>query len=144
MNHTLEAAIKKPINEVIAFHQNPEKYPLWMEGFIAHQIVSGNQGEKDAVSKFTFDMKGRTMEMNETVLESNLPEKYSVRYDGPGMVNKVSFSFSEIDEATTKIVNYNEYEFSGFMKIIAFFMGGAFKKQSQKYLDEFKAAVENE
>ena len=144
MNHTLEVTIKKPINDVIAFHQDPEKYPLWMEGLKNHEVISGKAGELDTVSTFVFDMKGRTMEMKETVIESNLPEKYEVRYDAPGIVNTVGFSFSKIDEESTKVINYNEFQFSGFMKVISFFMGGAFKKQSQKYLDDFKAAVENE
>lgn len=142
MKHTLETTINKPIDEVISFFLDPGNYPLWMEGLQEHKVISGKAGEKGAESTFTFDMKGRTMEMKETVLESSLPERYQVQYDAPGMVNKVGFIFSFIDGETTKIINDNEFEFSGFMKVISVFMGGAFKKQSQKYLDDFKAAAE--
>ncbi|MBO6522334.1 MAG: SRPBCC family protein [Balneolaceae bacterium] len=144
MNYTLETTINKPLDEVIAFFEAPSNYPLWMEGLKEHQTTKGSHGQEGAESRFVFDMKGREMEMTETVLVSNLPEKYTVQYKAPGMTNKVELRYSEIDANTTKVVSYNEFQFSGFMKIISFFMGGAFKKQSHKYLDDFKSAVEKE
>ncbi len=144
MNHTLETTIDKPLQEVISFFRDTSKYSLWMEGLQEHRITKGSAGEVGTEAIFVFDMKGRIMEMKETVLISDLPKKYLVQYDAPGVLNKVEFGFSEIDENTTKVINYNEFKFSGFMKIVSFFMGGAFKKQSQKYLDSFKSAVEKE
>ena len=37
-----------------------------------------------------------------------------------------------------------EFQFKGFMKIMAFLMPGAFKKQSMQYLKDFKAFAENQ
>ena len=36
----------------------------------------------------------------------------------------------------------NEFQFKGFMKLIGFFMPGAFEKQSFKYMKDFKAFAE--
>ena len=41
-------------------------------------------------------------------------------------------------------VSESEFQFQGFgMKLFGFLMPGAFKKQSQKYLNDFKNFVEN-
>ena len=42
------------------------------------------------------------------------------------------------------VINDQEFRFKGFMKIIGLLMPGAFKKQSKKYLEDFKYFVENE
>ncbi len=144
MNHTLEATINKPLDEVITFYKNPEKYPLWMEGLKEHRNIKGSHGEEGTESVFVFDMKGREMELKEAVLISDFPHKHAVQYNTPGMIHTVEFEFSEIDEQSTKIINHNDFQFSGFMKIMSFFMGGALKKQSQKYLDAFKSAAEEQ
>jgi hypothetical protein len=53
--------------------------------------------------------------------------------------------FTAIDDNTTKYESISEFNFKGIgMKLVGALMPGAFKKQSQKYLDLFKQFVENE
>ena len=40
------------------------------------------------------------------------------------------------------LTNEQEFQFKGFMKIVAFIMQGAFKKQSLKYMTAFKTFAE--
>lgn len=52
-------------------------------------------------------------------------------------------SFEVINDHTTKWISESEFQFSGFMmKLMGFLMPGAFKKQSIKYLGDFKAFAE--
>jgi hypothetical protein len=41
-------------------------------------------------------------------------------------------------------VTEQEFQFSGFMKLIGMFMPGAFKKQSCKYMNAFKEFAERQ
>nr|MBA3286280.1 SRPBCC family protein [Nitrosopumilus sp.] len=60
-----------------------------------------------------------------------------------GVYNIVSNKLVKLSENKTKYITEQEFEFKGFMKIIAFLMPGAFKKQSLKYQKDFKYFVEN-
>ena len=61
-----------------------------------------------------------------------------------GVYNIVINRFEKVDKNTTRVINDQEFRFKGFMKIIGLLMPGAFKKQSKKYLEDFKYFVENE
>ena len=73
-----------------------------------------------------------------------MPEEFSGTYEANGVLNIQKNYFEEIDENTTKWVSESEFQLSGFMKIMSWFMPGAFKKQSQKYLDQFKVYAEDQ
>jgi hypothetical protein len=57
--------------------------------------------------------------------------------------NEVEMKFEKIDDNTTRQINHSYFEMKGFMKLMGFLFKGMFKKQSMKYLDGFKAYVEN-
>ena len=84
------------------------------------------------------------MEMIETIQVKNLPDLFITTYDVKNVWNEVRTHFEKIDDSTTKYWTENEFKMKGFMKLMAFFMPGAFKKQSQKYLVLFKEFVEKE
>jgi NRPS condensation-like uncharacterized protein len=60
-----------------------------------------------------------------------------------GVVNTISNKFEKISENQTRYYTENEFKFHGFMQFVAFLMPGAFKRQSQKYLDAFKKFAES-
>ena len=82
--------------------------------------------------------------MIETITVKNLPHEFSGTYEAKGVWNEVKNYFEQIDDQTTRWRSESYFKFSGFMKIIGFLMPGSFKKQSQKYLDQFKAFAEEE
>lgn len=82
------------------------------------------------------------MEMIETVTVRNLPHEFSGTYEAKGVYNIVSNKFVSISNNKTKLTNEQEFQFKGFMKIVAFIMQGAFKKQSLKYMTAFKTFAE--
>ena len=84
------------------------------------------------------------MEIFETILIKNLPEIRKGLYEHKHMVNTMTSRFKEISPEKTLFEAEIEYtKFIGFVpKLMAFLMPGIFKKQTQKWLDQFKAFAE--
>ncbi len=81
--------------------------------------------------------------MIETITKRNLPEEFTGTYEAKGVFNIAKNSFIPIDENKTKYVTEQEFQFSGFMKLMGAVMPGAFKKQTLKYMKAFKEFAEN-
>jgi hypothetical protein len=105
--------------------------------------ISGEPGKPGAKSRLKYQMGKRLIEMEETITKNNLPHEFDGTYSAKGVFNIMKNKFVPVGENKTKWVSETEFQFSGFMKIIGFFMPGAFKKQSQVYLDKFKKFAES-
>lgn len=143
MKYTVEVEIKKPIEQVIALFDNPKHMPKWMDGLESFEHLSGTPGQPGAKSKLKFRMGKREMEMIETVITRKLPEEFSGSYEMNGVKNIVKNKFIKTSENSTKYISECEFQFTGFMKIIAFLFPGSFKKQSLKYMNNFKRFAES-
>ena len=143
MKYTNEVIINKPLKKVLELFDSEENLYKWQPGLLSFEHLSGEKGEVGAQSRMKYKMGKREVEMIETITAKNLPGEFNGTYEAKGVWNEVKNSFVAIDEHTTKWVAKSHFEFSGFMKIIAFLMPGSFKKQSQKYLDLFKAFAES-
>lgn len=143
MKYTCKIEINKPLNEVIALFDNVDNMYKWMKGLESVEPISGIQGEVGSKMKLTFQMGKRKMEMIETITVKDLPREFSGTYDANGVHNIVKNFFEPIGDTRTLYLTEQEFQFKGFMKLIGFLFPGAFKKQSMKYLEDFKAFVEN-
>ena len=143
MKYTLTIDIDLPRQKVIELFDDPDNLKHWQEGFISLEPVSGKPGEVGAKSRLQYRMGKREIEMIETITERNLPETFSGTYDANGVHNIVRNRFEPVGENQTRWVAENEFIFAGFMmKVMGWLMPGAFRKQSLKYLEAFKAFVE--
>lgn len=143
MKYSKEILIDLPREEVIAKMENPNNFKHWQKGFISYKHLSGDPGHEDARSKLKFKMGTREIEMIETIEKNSLPNKLFVTYDAKGVFNRQKNYFEKVNDTSTRWISDNEFEFSGFMKIIAFLMPGSFKKQTYEYMKDFKAFAEN-
>lgn len=142
MKYTTEIEINKPIDQVISLFDNPDNLGKWMEGLQSFEPVSGTPGEPGAKSRLKFKMGKRAIEMIETITVNNLPEEFTGTYEANGVFNLVKNRFVKISDTRTKYISEQEFQFKGFMKVIGFLMPGAFKKQTLKYLTNFKNFAE--
>lgn len=142
MKYTTEIEINKPVDKVIELFDNADNMGKWMEGLQSFEHLSGTPGQPGAKSRLKFKMGKREIEMIETVTVRNLPQEFSGTYEAKGVFNIVKNKFSALPDNRTKYVSEQEFQFKGFMKMIAFLMPGAFKKQSMKYLTAFKNFAE--
>lgn len=144
MKYSVEIEINQPINKVIELFDNVDNMKQWMEGLQSFEHISGTAGQVGAKSKLTFKMGSREIEMIETITVRNLPAEFSGTYEAKGVFNIVRNKFQSIGESKTKYISEQEFELAGFMKLIGFLMPGTFKKQSMKYLQDFKNFAENQ
>lgn len=143
MKYIQEITINKPRKEVVEKYSNPDNMKHWQRGFVFMKPINGKMGEEGSQNLLKYDMGKREVEMTETIIKNNLPDEYSATYEAKGVYNYQINKFSPTMEKNTLWVTDNEFKFSGFMKLFGWFMPGAFKKQSRKYMEDFKAFVED-
>lgn len=144
MKYILDIDINKPIERVIDLFDNPDNMSKWMKGLVSFDHLSGTQGQPGAKSRLKFKMGNRDVEMIETIKVRNLPDEFSGTYEVKGVFNTIKNKFVRLSDNKTKYISEQEFEFQGFMKVIAFLMPGVFKKQTKKYLEDFKNFVESQ
>jgi uncharacterized membrane protein len=143
MKFTCQIEINKPVETVVSLFDNPDNMNKWMEGLQSFEHLSGTPGQPGAKSRLKFKMGKRNIEMIETVTVRNLPHEFSGTYEAEGVMNVVKNYFKPLPGNKTSYITEQEFQFKGFMKFIALLMPGAFKKQSMKYLSNFKNFAEN-
>ncbi len=82
--------------------------------------------------------------MIETIKVNKLPDEFTFTYEASGLFNIVKCMFAEISESSTDLFIVQEFQFNGVMKILAFLIPGSFRKQSEKYLIDFKRFCESQ
>lgn len=142
MKYKLEILINLPREEVIKLFDNPENLKYWQSGFISSKHLKGEPGQVGTQSLLRHKMGKREIEMVETITNRNWPDEFSATYETKGVWNGMKNYFSDIDGNKTKWVSEVEFKFQGFMKLIAFLLPGSFKKQSYKYMVDFKKFAE--
>ena len=143
MKYTVSNIINKPLSEVIEKFKDTEGAKEWMEGLERIEPLSGTPGEVGAKTNFHFRNKKKTMVIEETIIEQNLPDQIKFAFRSSMGYNEVEMRFEEIGHSQVKQINNSYFELKGFMKIMGFLFKGMFKKQSMKFLDGFKAYAEN-
>ncbi len=143
MEYTVEIEIKLPRNEVVAKFDNENNMKHWQKGFVSMEHLIGEKGKTGATSKLTYKMGKREIEMIETITLLDPPEAFHLTFDAKNVYNIQENYFEELPNGNTNWISKNEFRFSGFMKFMAFFMPGAFKKQSCAYMQDFKDFAEN-
>ena len=144
MKYTNEVIIKAPREKVVALFDNPDNMKEWQAGFLSMELMEGQAGEIGAKHKLRYKMGKREIQMVETVTKRDLPNTFSVTYATPKVLNVIDSHFEDLGNGTTKYLTDNEFQLSGSMKIFGWIMPGAFKKQTQKYMDDFRDFVERE
>ena len=143
MKYTLELEINLPRNRVIELFDNPDNLKKWQPDLISFEHLSGEAGQVGAKSRLRYRTGKREFEMIETITVNKLPDEFSGTYEGKGFWNKVENRFSESGADKTKWVLDSEFKVGGIMKIMSIFMPGLFKKQSLKFMKQFKEFAEN-
>ena len=142
MRYSFDIKIEKPIDVVIEKFKDEEGLKYWMDGFQRVEHISGIPGTKGAVSDFYFLHKKREMKIRETILEENFPLSIKFAYHSSMGYNEVETVFEPISENSINLTSNNYFKLKGMMKVFGWLMPGMFKKQSLKYMTNFKAYCE--
>lgn len=143
MKFTIEIIIDLPRAEVINKLNNIENKKHWLRGLVSVEHLSGTPTEVGSKIKLNYQFGRRKIELIETILKSNFPEEFHGTYDTNGMHHIQKNYFTETPEGKTKWVSESEFIPTGFMmRMMTLLMPRMFKKQSQKYLVDFKNFAE--
>lgn len=137
MKYTKEITINKDISTVFKNLTSPEFMTEWQESLDSY--------EKNEEGKwvYTDSHAGKPMKIVENVLEKEAPTRFKVEYTSDGVINIMDNRLEPIDENTTKWVSDNEFRFTNaMMKLVGFFFGGSFSKQTEKDMNSFREAIE--
>ena len=147
MKFTCTAVIDRPIAKVVEVFKNPGNLKKWQPGLMSVEPISGTPGTVGAKTKLVFqNKKQQDVVLTETIQISNLPAELSALYEHVHMVNTMTHRFTSLGPNFTKWeadVHYTKFNLL-LPKIIGFIMPGMFQKQTQKWLDSFKAFAEKE
>ena len=142
MRYTEEIALNLPRERVIELFDSFENLKQWQEGLVEIEHLSGEPGQPGARTRLLYDMGRRKLEMIETIITRDMPDEFSGTYDASGVHNIIKNTFHDEGETTRWRMDC-EFQFSGFMRIMAFFMGqGRFRAQTRKGMENFKRFAE--
>ncbi|TYA52513.1 SRPBCC family protein [Formosa maritima] len=143
MNYTTEIIVNVPLNTFIKKFDNPENMKHWQRGLIGYDYISGTPGDIGAKMKLNYKMGKRNMELIETITHKKMPYEFHVMFDTNGMHNIQENYFEETPEGHTKWTSKSEFIPTSFiLRMMTLIMPGTFKKQSKKYMQDFKNFAE--
>ena len=144
MKYRIEIIINKPLDEVIRKLDNVNNIKHWQRGLIGIEHISGTPGEVGAKMRLKYKMGKREFDLVETITKRNFPHEFHATYSTSTMKSTQENYFEETTDGSTKWISSSEFQPGNFiMRVMAFLMPGAFKKQSYKYMVDFKNFVEN-
>jgi len=144
MEFICKVTINKNREDVIRLWSDKDSFKHWQDGFESIETFEGVPGEKGSKARIIYQYGKRKMELIETVVENNLPEEFNATYEHVHMINTSISEFNMIDENTTEWIYKIDYiKFNAFLpKVMMYLFPGMAKKQTQKWLDQFKIFAE--
>ncbi|GAA1089385.1 hypothetical protein GCM10009605_29100 [Nocardiopsis composta] len=153
MKYTVSIEIALPRERVVQLLADPAHMPKWLRGLVLHEPLSGAHGRVGTESRVVMQMGKQEMECLETITRREpadlrgIPKEQIVHFDREivveGMWSAVRDRLTEAGPETTLWVSESEYRFSGLlMRLMGPLMRGAFRKQSQQHMQDFKAFAE--
>ena len=136
--------INLPIDKVVKEYDSPDNLKEWQDGFVSYKHKSGIAGTVGAQATMIYKIGKRDMVLTETILINDLPHVFKGQYDYKEGSNTMTNTFRSITGSVTRWTAEVEYTRmdSLMMKMMSKIMPKMFKKQTQKWLDQFKVFVE--
>ena len=144
MKYTHNIIIEKPIIEVIEKLDATDNLKHWQEGLISVEHMSGTLRELGGKMKLIYRFGKRNMELTETITKRNFPNEFHANYTTKGVRNIQHNYFETTPEGFTKWTSHIEFSSTNLkMSLMLLLMPRSFKKQSLKYMTDFKNFVEH-
>ena len=154
MKYTVSIEIALPREQVAQLLADPAHLPKWLRGMMVHEPLRGVHGQVGTQSRVVMQMGQQKFEGTETITRREpsdlcgIPQGSVVRCDreivSEGMWCAVRDRLTEASPDTTLWESENEYRFSSMlMRLVGLLMPGAFRQQSRRHMQDFKAFAES-
>jgi len=144
MKFTCSVVILKPLKDTIAIWSNPDLLKEWQDGFLSLELIEGDAEQAGSKSRMLYKLGRGQMEIIETILLSDLPREMKGLYEHKSMTNTMHNKFKAISEHACQWSAEIHYtKFNGLMpKLMSKLIPGMFKKQTQKWMNQFSSFAE--
>jgi len=145
MKYLTEILIEKPLEDVIKKMNSTENMKHWQNGLESAEHISGTPGQFGAKMKLNYNFGNRKMEIIETITKENFPQEFHATYSTKGVRNIQQNYFESTKDGNTRWITKNEYQPTNFkMNAMLLLMPRAFKKQTKRFMLNFKNFVEKD
>lgn len=144
MKFICQVDIDLPRDRVVQLFDNAETLKEWQDGFVSREHVSGVPGATGSKTRCRYQSGKREIVLIETIITRDFPDEFTALYEAKEMTNTMSNKFSALSENSTRYVaEINYIKLNGFrVRIMATLFPGMFRRQTQKWLDQFKSFCE--
>ncbi|WP_298896560.1 SRPBCC family protein [uncultured Psychroserpens sp.] len=143
MKYTTEIKVNVPLDEFIKKMDNVENMKHWQRGLVSAEHISGTPGELGAKMKLNYKFGRRKMELIETITKRKFPYEFHANYTTKSVHNVQKNYFEKTNDGFTKWTSKTEFlPLNLVMRFMLFLMPSMFKKQSLKYMQDFKNFAE--
>ncbi len=138
--------INKPISKVTELFADPQYLGKYQDGFVRKELVSGSPGQDGAIAKMYYKYGKRDMELTETITANRLPNSFDASYHHQHMDNTMKCTFKELSENETRYEYEFEYTRINWImpRLMAILFPGMYRKQGEKWMNNFKEFVESQ
>lgn len=141
--YTVAVDIALPRERVLELFDNPDNLFKWQPGLQSFEHLSGTPGQPGARSKLVYLSGKQRIELIETITRRDLPDVFDGTYEWSGGKNTLHNRFLDLGGAQTRWESTCAYTFSSLkMRMMGSVLGGVFRKQNLKFLEQFKAFCE--
>lgn len=115
----------------------------WQEGLVSIEHISGIPGMVGVKMKLNYKLWKKNMSLIETITHRDLPHEFHGTYTAEGVTNTQENYFEELPDGKTKWTSISDFMPLNFMmRAMLWLMPKAFKKQSSKFMNDFKRFAE--
>jgi hypothetical protein len=138
--------IQKPLEQVAEIFANPDHLGEYQDGFIKKELIEGKAGKVGAVSMMYYKYGKQDMILTETITASQLPHLFEASYSHKHMDNTMKCMFTSLSENETRYEYEFEYTRINWVmpRLIAILFPNMYRKQGEKWMQQFKEFVEKQ
>jgi uncharacterized membrane protein len=143
MNFTNRIIINKPIVEVWNFYDNIDNMGKWLSGFQKFEHVSGIHGHPGAKGRHYYHEKGRTIILNEEILERQKYHQLKGKLSDSNMDYIFDTRFTDLHDGRTEMITFSDFTFKTLpMKLMTPFIKRSIRKRQDTDFRKLKNAIE--
>lgn len=145
MEYTCTVDIDRDIDTVVNLWADAHHFAEWQDGFHTIELLEGQADSIGAKSRLLYQQGKRKLELIETIISNDLPHEKKALYEHTDMTNTQTTRFERLTDNKTRYTSEVVYTtFNGFIpNMMAKLFPSVFKKQSQKWMDQFKVFAES-
>lgn len=142
MKYSVSITINKDLQHVLDEFQNKEAAFKWIDGLKEMNLIEGEENKEGSKYEMLFESKGKTQKMIETLMNINLPDSITTRYQ-LGKVDNICVNKFEKERNTTIYTMDTSFAFPFPQNIFMALLKPVFKMETKKGMNAFKSYIES-